>query len=420
MPREDSTSASSSQAATIDTDDAELNASPSRFAVFVLLSALSVLPVNMISPSLPKIAVEFRADPALINLAVAGYAFVTALVALISGAVSDRYGRRPVALVSMALFIVASVGCAVAPNIAVLLIFRAMQASIAACFSVALVGIKETSNEREGASRMGYAAMVWALAPMLGPTVGGTLDELFGWRAIFIVLALCGAAILLLSMRELKETASPIIRSGNYLGSYAYLLSSTRFWGYVLCMAFSTGTLYVFLAGAPLAIGGSSALLGLYMGMVPAGFICGSHLTARYGSRLPRGAVLIVARLLTCVGLLTGLILAAMGLKHELAFFGPCMFIGIGNGLTMPAANMGAMSVHNDLAGTAAGLAAAMSIGGGSIIVSVAGLFLSETGAIHALLSTMLIVASLAFLAAIFAAVVDRRFSNRLNDSVGI
>lgn len=140
MPREDSTSASSSQAATIDT---ELIASRSRFAVFVLLSALSVLPVNVISPSLPKIAVEFRADPALINLAFAGYAFVTALVALISGAISDRYGRRPVALASMALFIVASVGCAVAPNIALLLIFRAMQASIAACFSVALVGIKK-------------------------------------------------------------------------------------------------------------------------------------------------------------------------------------------------------------------------------------------------------------------------------------
>lgn len=409
MTRDESSQASSPQTATMDT---ERNASPSRFAILVLLSALSVLPVNMISPSLPKIAVEFQADLALINLAVAGYAAVTAFVALISGAMSDRYGRRPVALASIAIFIVASIGCALAPNIAVFLVCRAMQASIAACFSVALVAIKETSGEREGASRMGYAAMAWAVAPMLGPTFGGMLDELFGWRAIFVVLALFGAAILFLSTRELRETASSRSRpTGTYLSSYAQLLSSVRFWAYILCMAFSMGTLYIFLAGAPLAIGGSSASLGLYMGIVPAGFICGSYLTGRQGSRMHRGAVLIVARLLTCIGLLAGLVLSAMAITHELAFFGPCMFIGIGNGLTMPAANMGAMSVRNDLAGTAAGLAAAMSIGGGALVVSVAGLFLREAGAVHALLGMMLIVASLALLSAILAAVVDRRVS---------
>jgi MFS transporter, DHA1 family, multidrug resistance protein len=409
MTRDDSSQASSPQTATM---DMERSASPSRFTILVLLSALSVLPVNVISPSLPKIAAEFQADLALINLAVAGYAVVTALVELISGAMSDRYGRRPVALASIAIFIVASIGCALAPNIAVFLVFRAMQASIAACFSVALVAIKETSGEREGASRMGYAAMAWAMAPMLGPTLGGTLDELLGWRAIFVVLAFFGAAILFLSMRELRETNSPLSRpKGTYLSSYAQLLSSVRFWAYILCMAFSTGTFYIFLAGAPLAIGGSSALLGLYIGMVPAGFICGSYLTGRLGSRMPRGAVLIVARLLTCIGLLAGLVLPAMAVTHELAFFGPCMFIGVGNGLTMPAANMGAMSVRNDLAGTAAGLAAAMSIGGGALVVSVAGLFLREAGAVHALLGMMLIVASLALLAAIFAAVVDRRVS---------
>lgn len=382
------------------------DASQSRFVILVLLSALSVLPVNVIAPSLPKIASEFQVDVKLISLAVAGYAIVTALVGLVAGGMSDRYGRRPVALVALSIFILASIGCAVAPNILVFLVFRAMQASVAACFSVALVAIKETSSEREGTSRMGYAAMAWALAPMLGPTFGGTLDEFFGWRTIFLVLAAFGATILFLSKRELRETASPVGKARPFLGSYAQLLRSIRFWAYTAAMAWSSGILYIFLAGAPLVVGGSSAMLGLFMGMVPAGFICGSFLSGRYGARVPRATLLVIARLLTCVGLAFGLVLSVMGIAHPLAFFGPCMFIGIGNGLTLPAANMGAMAVRDGTAGTAAGLAAAMSISGGALIVT-AGWFLAEMATVHNLLSILLVAAGNGLIAAILVAVVD-------------
>ncbi|EHN0147910.1 MFS transporter [Escherichia coli] len=362
----------------------------------------------MIAPALPTMAVELLSDPAVISLAVAGYAVVTALVELISGAISDRYGRRPVALVSMAIFILASIGCAASANIMTFLFFRALQAAIAACFSVALVGIKETSSDRDGASRMGYAAMAWALAPMLGPTVGGALDQFLGWRAIFITLALCGTAMLLLSLRALGETAPSLTwRERSYLKSYALLLGSVRFWAYAACMAFSTATLYIFLVGAPLVIGGSSAVLGLYMGLVPTGFIFGSYLTGRFASRFPRGTALIAARALTCAGLLVGLMLTTMGNTDAPAFFLPCMFIGIGNGLTLPLANMGAMSLHSDLSGTAAGLAAAMQMGGGAVIVSIAGILLPEADT-HALLAMMLSVALLALFAATVVALLER------------
>ncbi|CAN7313354.1 MFS transporter [Mesorhizobium sp. LjRoot246] len=383
------------------------------YAILVFLTALSVLPVNIYLPSLPGIAVEFDADFALVNFSVAGYAIVTALTGLISGALSDRFGRRPVVLTALTIFIVASAGCAFASSIEAFLLFRMMQASIAACFSVALVIIKETSGEREATSRIGYAAMGWAIAPMLGPTLGGVLDELFGWRSIFVVLGVLGAAMLVFCMRYLRETAAPSKESArNYLASYLQLLGSVRFWAFTLCMACSMGTFYIFLGGAPLAmnesVGGSSAILGLYMGMVPTGFILGSFLSGRYGSGHARGAVLVFARLLTCLGLFFGLILSISGSTHALAFFIPCMFIGIGNGLTMPTANVGVLSVRADLAGTAAGLAAAMSIGGGALIATIAGLFLKEAGAARLLLGILLTSASLALLAALFAAFVDR------------
>ncbi|WP_064682381.1 MFS transporter [Rhizobium bangladeshense] len=395
-----------------------------RRTTLLLLTALSVLPVNIYLPALPNIAVTFQADFALVNLSIAGYAIINALAEIVAGAMSDRYGRRPVALIAVSIFIIASIGCALAPNIGIFLLFRVMQASIAACFCVALVVIKETAGEGQAANRIGYAAMGWAIAPMLGPSFGGVLDEAFGWRAIFVALALLGAAILAISMRELKETAGHASRPrGNYLACYRQLLGSSRFWAYTLCMACSTGTLYIFLGGASLAVGsllgGSSAKLGLFMGMVPAGFILGSYLAARLAGK-PLGITLIIARVTTCMGLSLGLILSMSGVTHVLEFFGPCMFIGIGNGLTFPAANLGVMSVRAHFAGTAAGLAAAMSIAGGALIATIAGLFLREAGAIPTLYAMLLTSALLALLAALFAAFVDVPHRERSESGSGI
>jgi Bcr/CflA subfamily drug resistance transporter len=377
--------------------------------MFIFLSALAVLPVNTILPSLPRIAATFQADPALVGLSVTGYAIVTATIELIAGSLSDRCGRRPIVLVAVSAFIVASLGCALAANIGQFLVFRAMQASIDACFSIALVVIRETSGERKAASTFGYLAMGWAVAPMLGPLIGGSLDQMLGWRAIFLVFAVLGVAALALALHEMKETAAHSPRAKTaYLASYGKLVGSARFRAYTLCMAFSMATLYTFLGGAPLiaarSLNASGAELGLYMGMVPAGFILGSYLAGRYAARRALGTTLVTARLLTCAGLLVGLILAISGTTHALAFFGPCIFIGVGNGLTMPAANAGVLSLRADLAGTAVGLAGAIRIAAGALMASMTGLFLGNSATIHVLLCLMLVPASLALLTALWAA----------------
>ncbi|MDK4713482.1 MFS transporter [Rhizobium sp. CNPSo 4039] len=413
MTRTESRIDHSAKQATDDTTTRRAAAQP-RLITLILLSALAVLPVNMILPSLPKIAATFQADFALVNLSVAGFSIVTASLEAIGGAISDRFGRRPVVLTALSIFIVASIGCVLAPNIGIFLLCRMMQACIGPCYSVALVIIKETSDERQAASKFGYLAMGWALAPMVGPLFGGSLDELFGWRASFIVLAIFGIAAFLLSLRELKGSKAPASAArGNYLASYALLLHSARFWAYTLCMVCSMGVLYIFLGGAPLtigdALGGSSAKLGFYMGLVPAGFILGSYLAGRHGARIPLGTILIIARLLTCVGLSIGLALSLSGMVEVLALFGPCIFIGIGNGLTMPAANSGAMSVRSDIVGTAAGLAAAMRIAGGALIGSIGGLFIARLPTIHVLFALMLASAVLALVAAVWAALIEKR-----------
>jgi len=362
---------------------------------------------------LPHIAGAFGADFAMVNLSVAGFAIVAALTHLVAGPLSDRYGRRPVVLAAVAIFTLASIGCALAPNIGVFLLFRLMQAVIATGYSVSLAIIKETSGAREAAGKIGYVATAWAVAPMIGPTFGGVLDDLFGWRASFVAFAILGAAVFALSAVELRKVAKPPLRAlADYVNGYRDIVRSPLYWAYTLCMAFSSGTFYIFLGGAPMVVGstlaGSTVTLGLLMGVVPAGFMTGSHLAGRYSSRFPLSSTVVTGRVLTCAGLLTGLILALSGVTHVAAFFGPCVFIGLGNGLTMPGATVGALSIRPDLAGAAAGLTAALTLAGGAVVASVSGLFLTASPATITLFCVLLTSATLGLVMAMFAVRLSR------------
>ena len=382
---------------------------PPRLAVLVSLSAIAVLPINMFVPSLPNIATDLHADFALINIAIAGYAVATAVTHLLAGALSDRFGRKPVALVALAIFTIASVGCSLANDITMFLLCRLCQGTVIAGYAVSLAAIHDTSGKGTAAGRIGYVSSAWAVAPMIGPTLGGLLDTWFGWRANFVAFAVLGVMGLYLVAFHLKETK--LHRSHSLtlqMLGYGELARSRRFWAYAMCMALSIGTLYVFLGGAPLVVaqlgGASSTALGAYMGMVPAGFILGSYFVGRASARHTATRFLLAGRVLTCMGLLGGLVFVTIGWTHPLAFFIPCVFVGLGNGLTMPVANARVLSLHPGLAGTASGLAAAVTVSGAGIIALVSGLVVDASNAHVAVLGVMLITAGLSLVTCLFIA----------------
>jgi len=391
----------------------QTTASP-RLSVLIALSALAILPLNMFVPSLPNIARDLGADFALVNLAVAGYAIATAVAHLIAGAMSDRFGRKPVALAALAIYTLASIGCSLATDITTFLVCRMFQATVIAGYAVSLAAIRDTSDEGGAASRIGYVSSAWAVAPMIGPTVGGLLDSAFGWRANFVAFAVLGLAGLWLVAFHLKETNHH--RTASFalqLKGYGELGRSPPFWAHALCMAFGIGTLYAFLGGAPLVaaqLGGlSSTALGAYMGLVPAGFMLGSYIVGHTSSRHAPTRLILVGRLLTAVGLLVGLVLLASGLTHPLAFFGPCVFVGLGNGLTMPAANARILSLRPHLAGTASGLAAAVTVIGAGIVAFLAGLVVNASNAHLAVLGVMWASSLLSLLVALFIVHTERQ-----------
>jgi predicted MFS family arabinose efflux permease len=257
--------------------------------------------------------------------------------------------------------------------------------------------------------------MIWALAPMIGPALGGVVDEALGWRAIFWGLALAGIVMFALCWLQLGETNKT--RSGTIVQqfrAYPALIRAPRFWAYALCMGFSVGAVYAFLAGAPLVAATfdvSSAWLGLFIGSITAGFVFGSFLSGRYAGRYPLTTMMIVGRIVACSGPAICLALLFADVRHGMELFGPCILVGVGNGLTMPSANAGALSVRPDLAGSAAGLAGAMTLSGGAALSSITGVVLTESNASYALFSVMLFSTTFALLAAVIAVLVERRSS---------
>lgn len=388
--------------------------SPPGLTTLVLLAGLTALSLNIFLPSLANIAGEYHADYALVSLSVAGYLGITAVLQLIIGPLSDRFGRRPVLLTSLAIFILASLGCALAANVWAFLVFRMLQGVVIAGWVLSLAVIRDISPARATASRIGYVTMAMAVAPMLGPMAGGVLDELFGWRSSFLVLAGLGMVVLGLCLRDLGETnttQSDTFRT--QFRTYPELLRSPRFWGFALCMTFSTGAFYVFLAGAPLVaetvLALSPATLGFYMGTITAGFLFGSFLSGRYAMRYPLTTMMISGRLVACVGLTAGLVLFLAGFVNGVTLFGATVFAGLGNGLTMPSSNAGVLSVRPELAGSATGLAGALTIGGGAILALLTGAILTEAHGAHQLLGIMLLCSLVALLAALAVRRVDRR-----------
>lgn len=369
--------------------------SPPHLITLILLTAFSTLSLNMFLPSLASIAADLSADYSTVSLAVAGYLAVTAVVQLIVGPLSDRIGRRPVLLVALLVFTGASLVCALAQDVWTFLAFRMLQGGMISGYALSLAIVRDTTPERQTAALIGNISMAMAIAPMLGPMLGGVLDTAFGWRANFYFYAISGLVLLILCWIDLGETKPEHGARGNYTPERVIgLVREPLFWAYSLCSAFSTGAFYIFLTGVPLvaetAFHVTTAELGLYIGTITGGFILGSFLSGRLAPRYEPTTIMMAGRITACLGLFFGLIVILFGYLSPLVFFGSTVFVGLGNGLTMPSSNASAMSVRPKLAGSAAGFNGALVVAGGAILTTLTGLILPKEGAAPILLLLML------------------------------
>ena len=380
---------------------------PPTILTLILMTGVATLSLNMFVPSLVNIATELGVSYALVSLSIAGYLAVTAVLQIIIGPLSDRYGRRPVILIGTSIFVLASLGCLLAQDIWLFLGCRFLQGTIIAGGSLSRVIVRDILPPKEAAAMLGYIAMAMAIAPMLGPMAGGVLDEFFGWRANFVAFILVGSALLALMWFDVGETNHEKSATfGAQFRGYPQILGSGIFWGYAICMSFSVGAFFAFIAGVPLvanvAFDLSTSTLGIYIGSITGGFFVGSFIAARLAKRCALITLVIAGRLLACTGLGAGLLVFLLGQGGVYLFFGATLFVGLGNGISMPGCNVGVMSVRSDLAGSASGLAGAMSMACGAVLTWITGITVSGDDAAPVLLMLMLVVSAVGLVSALW------------------
>ena len=228
--------------------------------------------------------------------------------------------------------------------------------------------------------------------------MGGVLEQLFTWKATFWTMFFIGLGILILVLRDMGETARASDKSMlAQFKEYPELLSSTRFWGYALASAFCSGAFFAYLGGAPFVgsevFGLDPFWLGLFFGAPAVGYFAGNYLTSRYATVYGVNTLVLWGCVANAVGSSISLIIFEAGHGTALSFFGMMTLVGLGNGLCIPNATAGMLSVRPHLAGTASGLGGAIMIGGGAALSVLVGVLLTpETGA-YPLLWMMLLTA---------------------------
>ena len=386
---------------------------PPSLITLIFATALSVLSLNMFLPSLERMSADFQVDYGVVNLSIAGYLAVSAVLQLIMGPLSDRFGRRPVLLICMTVFVCASIGCALAESIWLFLGFRLLQAFVVAGAVLSSASIRDQYAPNEAASKLGYVSMAMALAPMLGPMLGGALDMLFGWRTGFVLYSVLGVGLLTLLWFDMGETN--LNRSSTFaaqLREYPHLFRARRFWGYALCAAFSIGGFFSFITGAPLVAAAwfnlSPAMLGLGIGIITGGFIVGNFITGRIAAHTRLTTMILIGRIVASTGPFCGLLLFVADLGSVWVFFGSAICVGFGNGLTTANASAGVMSVRPRLAGSAAGLSGAMIVALGAVLTSMTGALVNANNGPYLVLGMMCNSSFLGLLAVLYVRRVDR------------
>ena len=347
----------------------------------VAVSAMSPFAINSVVPSMPAIEHAFSTDYGRVQLILSLFLAAVAVSQIIIGPLSDRFGRRPVLLVGFAIFVAACAASPFAHSIEALIAMRVVQGA-SGCVGIVLgrAIVRDLFERRQAASMLGYVTMGLAVAPMLAPSIGGQLQEYFDWTAIFWFMAALGLGCLVVTWTHVPETnhhRTPKLSFGTMFSDFGRLLRSSEFLLFTANSSLATGVFFAFLGGAPYVsermLHLSPGIYGLWFAVAPIGYATGNFITGRYTERFGVAKMILAGSALAFIAAILPGIFFALGFANATALFLPMMLIGFSNGLSLPSAISGAISVHPEIAGAASGLSGAAQIGMGAVLSAIVG-----------------------------------------------
>jgi MFS transporter, DHA1 family, multidrug resistance protein len=328
------------------------------------ITLIGPLAIHLFLPVMPAVKTAFAISDAVVELTFSVTLFTMAIVTLFYGSLADRYGRRPVLLGGLALFVVGSALSAFATSVTMLIVGRVVQAIGAGSgLTLSRAIARDAYGPEALVKAIAYLTMAYTIGPMIAPTFGGLLLDIFGWRAAFWFALVASTAILIMSylvLFETKHRSSSPPPHGRVLSHYTTLLGSARFVAYVLQSGALSFAFFAIAAASPLLmkdnLGQSGLEYGLYFLMFPIGYTSGNWVSVHLSGRVPVDTMVLLGSILSFILFLGQAVWILAGDLSPLLIFLPGGLVSFSQGLSMPNAQAGAMRIEPTLAGTAAGL----------------------------------------------------------------
>ena len=353
-----------------------------------LLSAIGPFAIDMYLPALPAIGRSLEAETGAVQMSLTVFFIALSLGQSIYGPLSDMIGRKTPLYIGLALFSVGSIGCALAPSIGLLIVFRFIQ-GIGACAGMVVPRaiVRDLHTGVDAARLMSLLMLVFSISPILAPLTGSFVIQLGGWRAVFwtvLAAAVLGCFILATLLQETRppaERAQSSVRSA--VAAYKLLLRDRHFLGLSLIGAFGISSFFVYLSNSPFVLIEhyhlSPRVYSVFFSANAASFFAVAQFTgwlaARVGlRRLVRGAVTVYSVVMLA---LLAVFAAGVDRLDVLAAF---LFVGYGClGLVIPTTAVLALEEHGEIAGTASALMGTFQFVTGAVVMLFVGTFLNGT-----------------------------------------
>ncbi|GBD44592.1 Bicyclomycin resistance protein [bacterium HR40] len=353
---------------------------PSGGGLAVLLTALvafQAISTDLYLPSLPAIVRDLATDIETVQLTLSLFLLGFGAGQLLWGPLSDRFGRRPVLLAGLCLYVVAGLACALVDDIASLVALRLAQGMAASAGPVlGRAVVRDLWGPRESARVLSYLAGAMAVAPMVGPILGGWLTALFGWRANFLALAAFGAAVLAMVALRLGETnpaPDPLaLRPRRLLSGYLEVGRHPAFFWHALAAGFVYSGIFCFISGSPYVLIELSGLappaFGAAFATAVAGYMLGGFAAGRLHAPLGPGRTLRLGATLCTLAGVIGFLETVRGLPPPVGIVAPAFAYFLGAGMVLPGCMAGAIAPFASRAGLASGLLGAVQLAIGATI----------------------------------------------------